>query len=147
MKILVSACLLGYNCKYNGGNNYNNDIVSLGDEFEIIPICPEVFGDLPTPRKPSERIGEKVLTADGDDFTKNFKKGAEIALKMCLENSCKYAILKAKSPSCGYGLIYDGTFSGATKSGNGVTSDLLIKEGIEIYNENNFCELLNKVKK
>lgn len=147
MKILVSACLLGYNCKYNGGNNYNKEIAELSDEHEIFYICPEVFGGLPTPRKPSEQIGSKVMTADGDDFTKNFQKGAEMSLEIAQKNDCKYAILKAKSPSCGCGLIYDGTFSGTLKEGNGVASDLLLKNGIEIYNENNFCELLNKVKK
>ena len=147
MKILVSACLLGYNCKYNGGNNYNQEIAQLEELFEIVPICPEVFGGLTTPRKPSERIGDKVLTADGDDFTENFEKGANQALELCLKNDCKYAILKAKSPSCGCGLIYDGTFTGTTIKGNGVASDLLLKQGVEIYNETNFCELLNKVKK
>lgn len=147
MKILVSACLLGYNCKYSGGNNYHQGVISLEENFEIIPICPEVFGGLPIPRKPSERIGEKVLTASGDDFTKNFQEGAEISLEIALKNDCKYAVLKAKSPSCGCGLIYDGTYSGVTKEGNGVTSDLLIKHGIKIFNENNFCELLNKVRK
>ncbi len=147
MKILVSGCLLGYNCKYNGDNNYNKEIASLGDEFEIIPICPEEFGGLPTPRKPSEQIGDKVMTEDGDDFTDNFRKGAEISLNIALKNECKYAILKAKSPSCGYGVIYDGTFSHTLKEGNGVASNLLSKNGIEIYNENNFCELLKKVKK
>ena len=147
MKILVSACLLGYNCKYNGGNNFNQEISNLEEVFEIIPICPEVFGGLPTPRKPSERVNDKVLTADGDDFTQNFISGANQSLDLCLKNECKYAILKAKSPSCGCGLIYDGTYSGTVIEGNGVTSELLMKHGVEIYNENNFCELLNKVKK
>lgn len=146
MKILISACLLGYNCKYNGGNNYNEKIVNCCDHFEFIPICPEVFGGLSTPRKPSEQIADKVLTKDNDDFTMNFAKGAKISLATALNNNCKYAILKAKSPSCGYGKIYDGTFSGVIVDGNGVAAELLFKNGIEIYNENNFCELLEKVK-
>ena len=146
MKVLVSSCLLGYNCKYNGGNNYNYDIVNLSEDVQFVPICPEVFGGLPIPRKPSEQVFEKVLTQDGDDFTENFKIGAEVALDLAVKNECKYAILKSKSPSCGYGKIYDGTFSHTLIDGNGVATKLLIENGIQIYNEDTFCELLKKIK-
>ena len=89
---------------------------------------------------------EKVLTQDGDDFTENFRKGAEMALDLAIKNECKYAILKSKSPSCGYGKIYDGTFSHTLVEGNGVTTKLLLENGIQIYNEKNLCELLEKIK-
>jgi len=146
MKVLISSCLLGYNCKYDGSNNYNHDIANYHENVEFVPICPEVFGGLPTPRKPSEQVLEKVLTQDGDDFTENFRKGAEMALDLAIKNECKYAILKSKSPSCGYGKIYDGTFSHTLVEGNGVTTKLLLENGIQIYNEKNLCELLEKIK-
>ncbi len=147
MKIIVSDCLLGTNCKYNGGNNYNEGIINLANQgIEFVRICPEVFGGLSTPRKPSEQVGNKVLTQDGDDFTLNFINGAKKALDLAINNNCKYAILKAKSPSCGYQEIYDGTFTHKLISGNGVACERLLKEGIEIYNENNYCELLKNIK-
>lgn len=147
MKILISGCLLGYNCKYNGKNNYNKEIANLAEKFEIIPICPEVIGRLPIPRKPSEIIKGKVLTKDGDDFTDNFMFGAIETLKCATDNNCKYAILKSNSPSCGFGKIYDGTFSSVIVDGNGITAQILSDNGIKIYNENNFQELLKMVKK
>ena len=136
MKIAVSACLLGYNCKYNGENNYNQRVYDLQKNHKLIPICPEIYGDLPTPRIPSERINScQVCNKLGVDFTKNYCDGAKLALKIIKEKEVKVAILKAKSPSCGKGLIYDGTFTHTLINGNGVTVDLLIKENIKVYTE------------
>ena len=140
--VLVSSCLLGKNCKYNGGNNNCDDLKKLIDKYNLIEICPEVLGGLPTPRHPSEIVNDKVMNKIGEDVTKQFILGANIALNIAKEYNVKYAILKANSPSCGFGCIYDGTFSGKITKGNGVTADLLYKNGVVILNENNFYELL-----
>ena len=137
-KILVSACLLGTNCKYSGGNNYSEEVMEFLKDYEIIPICPEQLGGLPTPRPASEIIGDKVINNEGTDVTSNYQKGAEEALKIAKLLGIKKALLKAKSPSCGNGKIYDGTFSGQLTSGDGMTARLLKKSDIKIYNEDNF---------
>lgn len=143
MNILVSACLLGINTKYNGGNNYNKKIEALRKKHNLIPICPEQLGGLSTPRLPAElQEGSEIIkNMKGEDVTIQFKKGAQEALKIALLNNCKYAILKSKSPSCGYGQIYDGTFSGKLISGNGVLAQLLIDNGIKVYTEDDEFEL------
>ena len=134
-KILVSACLLGTNCKYDGTNNRNEKVLSYVKDKEVIPICPEILGGLATPRIPSERGENKVLSKEGLDVTSNFKKGAEEALYLAKLFNVKKALLKAKSPSCGNGLIYDGTFTHTKKEGFGVTTELLRKNGIEVITE------------
>ncbi len=131
-KILVSACLLGVNCKYNGDNNYSSEIDEFLKDYEIIPICPEIMGGLPTPRVPSERLGDRVVTKDGIDVTKQYEKGANECLFLAKKYNIKKALLKKRSPSCGYGEIYDGSFSKNIIPGNGITADLLEKNGIEI---------------
>ncbi len=134
-KILVSACLLGIDCKYSGGNNYNEKVIEYLSDKEVIPICPEIMGGLSTPRPPSERIGDKVINNQGTDVTQEYKKGAEQALKLAKLFNVKKALLKAKSPSCGKGKIYDGTFNGILTNGNGVTVDLLESNGISVITE------------
>ena len=131
-KILVSACLLGVNCKYDGGNNYSKEVDEFLKDYEIIPICPEIMGGLPTPRVPSERLGDKVISKDGVDVTKQYLKGANECLFLAKKYNVKKALLKLKSPSCGLGKIYDGTFSRNLIEGNGVTADLFLKNGIEV---------------
>ncbi len=145
MKILVSACLLGENCKYNGGNNYNEKVAKLAEKFELVPVCPECFGGLPTPRTPSEIIGDKVVSKDGVDVTKEYKDGAEKTLYIANECNICYAVLKERSPSCGFKKIYDGTFSGTLTYGNGVTADLLYSNGIRIFGENEIDNFLEEV--
>lgn len=135
--ILVSGCLIGINCKYNGGNNFDERISNLVKEGKAIPICPEQLGGLRTPRNPAE-IQEKdgqrsVVTCEGEDVTNEYKKGAEEVLELAKKLGIKEAILQPRSPSCGKGLIYDGTFSKKKVEGNGVTADLLIKNGIDVY--------------
>lgn len=146
VKILVSSCLLGDNCKYNGQNNLNQKLINDLENFDIIPICPEVLGGLPTPRIPSEIIGDKVINKEGIDVTKNFLDGAKHSLYIAKELNIKYAILKSRSPSCGRGRIYDGSFSGKLISGNGITTNLLENYGIEVYSEEDYDVLLNKLK-
>lgn len=141
-KIIVSACLLGTNCKYNGGNNYNQELIEHLKNFEIIPICPECFGGLSTPRVPSEIIEEKVINKEGIDVTNNYLSGAKKALELAKSNNIKVAILKAKSPSCGEGKIYDGTFTNTLIDGDGITVRMFKDEGIKVYTENNYKENL-----
>lgn len=135
MKILVSACLLGENCKYNGKNNKCDKVIALGEEHTLIPICPECFGGLKIPRVPSEIKDGRVYSRDGDDLTECFFDGAEKALYVAEESACQIAILKERSPSCGFGEIYDGSFSGKTIRGNGITAQLLYEHGITILGE------------
>ncbi len=134
--ILVSACLVGLNCKYNGKNNYNEKIFNLVKEGKAIPICPETLGGLTTPRKPSEiKIidGKRyVFDIDGKDVTKEYEKGALEVLELCKKLSVTKVILKDRSPACGKGKIYDGTFTGNLVEGNGILTDLLIKNNIEV---------------
>jgi uncharacterized protein YbbK (DUF523 family) len=144
--ILVSACLLGIDCKFNGGNNKIEDIGDLLKEEVVIPICPEQLGGLSTPRNPSEIIikdGNKyVLDNKGNDLTANFIKGAEETLKIAKLYNIEEAVLKSNSPSCGLGLIYDGSFSGELTEGEGVTASYLIKNKVKVYNEFNYKEKL-----
>ena len=131
-KILVSSCLLGLNCKYDGGNNYSNEIDEFLKDYDVIPICPEIMGGLPTPRVASERLGDKVITKDRKDVTEQYKKGAEETLFLAKKYDVKKALLKLRSPSCGSVKIYDGTFTHTVIDGDGVTAELLKNNGIEI---------------
>ena len=133
--ILLSACLAGKNCKYNGGNNEISSLRKLYEEGKAVLVCPEQAGGLPTPRIPSERKGEKVVAQDGRDVTEEYKSGAEKSLKICRDHGCTIAVLKAKSPSCGNHGIYDGTFTHTLIEGKGVFAELLESEGIECINE------------
>ena len=141
-KLLISACLLGKNCKYNGGNNYTAAVEALKERYDLVPVCPEEDGGLPTPRTPSERLGDRVVSKDGADVTAQFMRGAQLALEAALENGCKAALLKERSPSCGCGAIYDGSFSGTVVPGDGVTAQLLKLHGITIYGESQITELM-----
>lgn len=135
--LLISACLLGFECKYSGGSNKLSDerIAALKKEYRLIPVCPETAGGLPVPRDPSERLGDKVISSRGKDVTAEFTKGAETALYLAKRYGCRKALLKRNSPSCGGEFIYDGSFSGRIIPGQGVTAELLRLEGIEIFGE------------
>ena len=131
--IAVSACLAGYRCRYDGEAKENTEIVALVKSGKAIPICPEVLGGMPTPRSPSERMPDGSLcNIHGEDVTAFFKKGAEETLRICQLYGVTYALLKSRSPSCGCGEIYDGSFSGKTREGNGMTSELLLRHGIAV---------------
>lgn len=132
MNILVSACLLGVKCRYDGKGDLREMLETLIDRHNLVPFCPEVYGGLSTPRMPSERLGNRVIDHAGTDVTENFVKGAEAALHIARFYNCRYAILKDKSPSCGKDMIYDGTFNGRLVEGNGVTAELLMQNGIEV---------------
>ena len=134
--ILVSACLLGINCRYDGGNNLNEKVLKLFLEGKAIPVCPEQLGGLSTPRVPAEIIGDKVLDKNGKDVTANFEKGALETMRIARLLKCEVAILKENSPSCGVHYVYDGTFSNKKIEGMGKTCELLIKNGIKVYSEN-----------
>ena len=133
--ILVSACLMGSPCRYDGKSQPCPAVAALQERYRLIPVCPEVFGGLPTPRVPSERIGERVMMKDGHDVTQNYHRGAAEALTLCRIYNIRTAILKERSPSCGKGEIYDGSFSGALTKHDGVTAELLISEGIRVLGE------------
>ena len=136
-KLLISACLLGVNCKYSGGNNAlaEETLKKLRTQYEFVPVCPEVAGGLPVPRDPSERIGTGVFSIRGRDVTAEFQKGAETAVRLAELFGCKKALLKEDSPSCGSGRIYDGSFSGVLIPGDGVSAEKLKALGIEVIGE------------
>lgn len=139
--IIVSKCLTGECCRYDGGTKRDEEMIKMVERGEAVAVCPEQLGGLPTPRTPSELTGNGddvlagcgcVITKDGRDVTREFIMGAEAALKIALETGAEKAILKARSPSCGCGSIYDGNFSGNIKAGDGVTAALFKRNGIEI---------------
>ena len=135
MKILVSACLLGVRCRYDGKSKPHPAVERLLEQHTLIPVCGEIFGGLPTPRVSAERQGERVVTADGRDVTAAYRRGAEEVLRLAKLYGCKAAVLKERSPSCGSGRIYDGTFTGTLADGWGVTAELLRDHGICVIGE------------
>jgi uncharacterized protein YbbK (DUF523 family) len=140
--ILVSACLLGVNCKYSGGNNLCPQVLKLKEKYHLIPVCPEQLGGLSTPRPASECRGDLVVSCEGQDVTAAFLRGAQEAVKLAREFGCQKAVLKARSPSCGLGEIYDGTFTGTKVPGDGVTARMLKKAGLELCTEAQIPALL-----
>ena len=140
--ILISACLLGLRCRYDGQSKPIPQIDALAERYHLIPVCPEQLGGLPTPRTPAERAGNRVMTRDGRDVTDAYRNGAEQVLRLADQFGCRIAILKERSPSCGSGTIYDGTFSGSFRAGDGVTAELLRENGIRGYGESEIEELL-----
>lgn len=142
--LLVSACLLGYECKYCGGSNLMDEasIKALRENYRLIPVCPESAGGLPTPRDPSERKDGKVISSKGADVTAQFEKGADTACTLYRKYACKAALLKAHSPSCGIGSIYDGSFSGILVEGDGLTAEKLKNIGATVYTEDEVNKLI-----
>ena len=132
MKIFVSACLIGKNCKYNGGNNYSEAVKKYVEGHEVISMCPEVEGGLPIPRTPAEIVNGVVTNRDGVSVDKEFRAGAEKILDVLIEEKVELAKLQSRSPSCGIGKIYDGSFTKTLTNGNGIFADLLVKHGIKV---------------
>ena len=130
MRILVSACLLGENCKYSGGNNYNQAVVDFVRGHKVIPVCPEVLGGLPIPRSPAELVDGVVINKAGISVDEQFRAGAEKALAIAKQNGAELAILQSRSPSCGVKEIYDGSFTGRKIPGQGVFAEMLKQAGI-----------------
>ena len=142
MRILISGCLLGVCCRYDGASKPHPLAEELSKKHELVPVCPEQLGGLATPRSPAERQGERIIAKTGVDVTDQYHRGAEEALKIYRLLGCDAAVLKERSPSCGSGEIYDGTFTGTLLSGNGVTAELFLKHGIPVYGESRLSELL-----
>ena len=149
-KLLISSCLLGAPCRYDGRSKPVSLPKELTDNFELVPVCPEVLGGLPTPRPPAEIVSRvtgaiKVVNSEGADVTENYVSGAIKALEIAKQNGCSFALLKEKSPSCSGGQVYDGTFSRTLTDGNGVTAALLKANGIEVFGESEIEKLLVKL--
>ena len=132
MKIMVSACLLGENCKYNGGNNLSQKVMGFVEGYEVISVCPEVLGGLPIPRLCSEIANGTVTASDGHSVDSEFRKGAQIGLELAKEKDVELVILQSRSPSCGVKQVYDGTFSGNKVEGKGIFAQLLTENGYKI---------------
>lgn len=132
MKVIVSACLVGDNCKYNGGNNLNQKMMDFLQSHEIIKVCPEVLGGLPTPRPSAEIVDGKVINTEGKNITKEFSLGAQKAFEIVQKENPDLIILQSRSPSCGIKQIYDGSFSGRKIEGQGIFAALCIKAGCKV---------------
>ncbi len=132
MKIVVSACLLGQKCKYDGGDNFQEALSAFLKEHEVIAVCPEVSGGLTTPRIPCEIVNGVVMNREGESKDREFRLGAERCLRKALESGAELAILQSRSPSCGVKEIYDGTFSGKRIKGQGVFARMLMNHGIRV---------------
>ena len=143
--ILVSACLAGFPCRWDRNSTPDLCVMELVKTGQAIPVCPEQLGGLPTPRPPAERQGDRVLTKDGGDVTYQFQRGAEIVLAIAQEFGCRKAILKSCSPSCGKAIIYDGSFMGKLIQGNGLTAELLMQHGIEVFAEDEISSDQNEI--
>ncbi len=133
--VLVSACLLGAHCRYNEKGVVEDKVFAWMEKANLIPVCPEILGGLPTPREPAERVGERVVTVNGRDVTRQYQKGARETLALARLYGCRCGILKERSPSCGSGMIYDGSHTGTLTKGDGVTAELLKANGILVLGE------------
>lgn len=135
--LLISACLIGSDCKYSGGNNALDaeTLHALRARYKLVPVCPEFAGGLPTPRDPSERLNGRVVSCSGRDVTREYERGAEVALTLARRNGCLKALMKERSPSCGSGEIYDGSFTGTVVEGFGTAAEELIAAGVEVIGE------------
>ena len=141
--LLISACLLGAECKYSGGSNRlpEEQLAALRRRYRLVPVCPETAGGLPVPRACSERRGERVYNDRGEDVTEAFSRGAALALRLAERNGCRLALLKERSPSCGTRLVYDGSFSGKLIQGFGMTAERLQRAGLRLYGESEIDRL------
>lgn len=140
MNILVSACLLGLRCRYDGKSKPNEAVLRLREAHTLIPVCPEQLGGLPTPRAPSEWRGAVIRNSDGEDVTAQYLRGAEEAVKLARLFDCRAAVLKERSPACGVGKIYDGTFTNTLTFGSGAAAKALREAGVRVYGESEIVE-------
>ena len=141
-KLLISACLLGIPCRYDGKDKKYDSISRLKDRYDLIPICPEVMGGLKTPRLPCEISHGKAIRSDGQDMTTFYNSGAQKALETAVSEGCRIAVLKEKSPSCGTHFRYDGTFSKTLIKGEGITAKLFRENRIKVFPEDEIDQLL-----
>lgn len=142
MNVLISACLLGLPCRYSGGGYPIPELEALlaDGRLHLVPVCPEQLGGLATPRPPAERVGESVRTKAGEDVTEFFHRGADCTLALAARLDCRCALFKARSPSCGSGVIYDGTFTGTRIPGSGVAAEALERAGVPVFDEEGLAE-------
>ena len=140
--LLISACLLGVSCRYDGKSKPASGVTELMEKYNLIPVCAEIMGGLSTPRPPAEIVGDKVLTESGKDVTAEYIKGAKEVLRLGKIFGCKKALLKERSPSCGSGIIHNGKFDGGLVSGFGKTAKLLLENNIEVFGESQIDELM-----
>lgn len=147
INILVSACLLGTPCRYDGGHKKNDTVLAFGDDpnVKLIPICPEKMGGLKSPREPSEQRESRVFSRTGEDVTAQFELGAKKVLEIAKRYNCKCAILKERSPSCGKGEIYDGSFTGRLVPGDGISAALLMEHGVKVFGESELDRLASEI--
>lgn len=145
--IMVSGCLMGHECRYKGDHCKCDALLALAERHTLIPMCPEQFGGLATPRDPAEIIGDRVISKQGNDVTAAYTKGAETALSIAKLNHVSVAVLKANSPSCGKGVIYDGTFTGRKIPGNGIAAARFLEEDIAVFTEDEIDQLLEVLEK
>ncbi len=145
MRLLVSACLLGIPCRYDGKSKPCAQMEELKKHHELFPFCPEEAGGLPTPRLPCELRGERVICQNGEDRTEAYCLGAKKALDFFLLHRCDAALFKSKSPSCGKGLVYDGSFSRTLTKGDGVTARLFLNNKIKVFTEEETDRLIQKL--
>ena len=143
-RLLVSACLLGFDCKYSGGNNAlgADELRALKENWALVPVCPEMAGGLPVPRVPSERRAGGVFSREGENVTEAFEKGAAVACRLCERFGCRTALLKENSPSCGSGTIYDGSFTGTLVPGDGLAAEGLRARGVALFGESDIEKLI-----
>lgn len=140
--VAISACLAGENCTYKCGNHLIAELDELREACDLVYVCPETAGGLAAPRPPAEHVGGRVMLATGEDVTAQFEAGAASALASAREAGCRFALLKERSPSCGFGRIYDGTFSGALVEGDGMAARMMADAGIEVFGESRVDALL-----
>lgn len=145
-KVFVSACITGIHCRYDGSAVWAEVLDTIEDEVCLIPVCPEVYGGMPTPRNSGERLGEKVIDSHGADVTDYYTRGAEDLIRLAKRLGVTAAILKERSPSCGCGVIYDGTFTSKKIKGNGVFAQLLKDAGIHIFSETDLDGIMGFVR-
>ncbi len=138
MKVLVSACIMGENCKYNGGNNYNPAVASFLSDKEIIMICPEMLAGMGAPRNCAEIVNGKVVDSEGKDVDEYYRHGVNLALERIKNEQIDFAVLQSRSPTCGVNQIYDGSFSGILIQGQGLFAKELICKGIKVYDVDEF---------
>ena len=131
-KVVVSACIMGRNCKYNGGNNYNEKLVTMLKDREIIEVCPEVAAGMPIPRPAVEILNGRVIREDGSDWDDVYRKGVEVVLNQLKHEDIDYAVLQSRSPTCGVKQIYDGTFSKKRIDGQGILAKALAEREIKL---------------
>lgn len=146
-RVVFSQCMLGVRCRYDGKYAVKESVREAACERGWIPVCPEILGGLQTPRPPAERVGDRVMNCEGRDVTAQFCRGAEQALEIAKLFGAKYALLKERSPSCGCGEIYDGTFTGAKIAGDGLTAALFKEHGIQVFGESRLGELIELLDK